>query len=485
MKIGNQAVILTISRLANYGLMLLSPLVLVRLMPVTDFGQYREFILYGGILYSLASFQINESLLYFVPAHPQSPWRVVRTTLKMSAVSSLIVVSLLIVLDLGTGGSLVGPYLLPLSLYVLLLVNVDFWEFFFVAARRPKSVMIYTATRLASRMLASILAAAVFQTVNAIIWSLVAVEAIRFVLSVIWWRRLDRSAEEPEIPDALRAQVRFCAPTGLTSLLSIARRNLITVAVAKLMGPVSLAYFAIGKYAEPVVITVRNSLTTVILPEMVRRQDRQPDASLALWKKATVVNAIILFPVVVLAIRYAHPLVVAAFGEAYVPAAVLVQLHMLVVIRECFDFSPLLRSSGKTMGLVHAAVAGLAAGAIALYFMMPKWGLPGAMGAFVIASWVEAIVLAIDSCRVHKLSMRKLVPWWSMTRTALAALLAGTVIIDSFWTNTLGIAGVLLASVVYLILFVGLIMLLRVPEAFVLLSWVRKTGFPVAEQRGH
>jgi O-antigen/teichoic acid export membrane protein len=485
MKIGNQAVILTVSRLANYGLMLLSPLVLVRLMPVTDFGQYREFILYGGILYSLASFQINESLLYFVPAHPQSPWRVVRTTLKLSAASSFIVVAALLALDLGTGGALVGHYLLPLSLYTLLLVNVDFWEFFFVATRRTKAVMIYTAVRLASRMIASIIAAAVFETVDAIVWSLVAVEAARFIICFIWWRRLDRSAEEPEIAEALRAQVRFCTPTGLTSLLSIARRNLITVAVAKLMGPVSLAYFAIGKYAEPVVITVRNSLSTVILPEMVRRQNRQPEESLALWKKATVVNAIVLFPVVVLAIRYAHPLVVAAFGEAYAPAAILVQLHMLVVIRECFDFSPLLRSSGRTMGLVHAAVAALVAGAIALYFMMPAWGLAGAMGAFVIASWVEAIVLAIDSCRLHKLSLRKLIPWWSMTRTALAAAVAGIAIIDPFWTNTLGLAGLVLASVVYLMLFVGLVMLMRVPEAFVLLSWIRKTGFPVAEQRGH
>jgi len=485
MKIGNQALILTISRLANYSLMLLSPLVLVRLMPVADFGQYREFVLYGGILYSIASFQINESLLYFVPAHPNSPWRVVRTTVKLSAVSSLLVVAGLVALDLGTGGSLVGPYLLPLALYVPLMVNVDFWEFFFVSRRQPKMVIVYTALRLASRMLASITAAAVFQTVEAIIWSLVAMEALRFVLSTIWWRRLDRSAEEPEIPDALRAQVRFCTPTGLTSLLAIARRNLITVAVAKLMGPISLTYFTIGKYAEPVVITVRNSLTTVILPEMVRRQDRAPDASLALWKKATVVNAIILFPFVAIAIRYADPLVELAFGRPYLPAALLLQLHMIVVIRECFDFSPLLRSSGKTMGLVHAAVAGLVAGAIALYFMMPAWGLPGAMGAFVIASWVEAVMLAIDSCRVHKLSVRNLLPWWSLTRTALAAALASLTILDNFWTHTFGLVGILLAAVVYMIAFVGLILLMRVPEAFVLLSWVRKTGFRVAEQRGH
>jgi O-antigen/teichoic acid export membrane protein len=55
-EIGNRAAILTLSRLANYGLMLVSPIVLVRLLSVADFGRYREFLLYASILQSFAVF---------------------------------------------------------------------------------------------------------------------------------------------------------------------------------------------------------------------------------------------------------------------------------------------------------------------------------------------------------------------------------------------------------------------------------------------
>jgi O-antigen/teichoic acid export membrane protein len=486
MKIGSQAVILTLSRLANYGLMLVSPLILVRLMPVETFGQYREFILYAALLYGLAGFSICEGLLYFVPSHPLSPWRLVRQAVILTAGSSGIVVVALIALDLAFGGAVVGAYLVPLALYTLFLVNVDFWEFFFVATRRPAHVLIYTSARLAARVIASILAAALIGTVEAVIWSLVVVEAIRFVGSVVVWRMLDRSAEEPPVPGLLRAQFRFSAPTGLTMLIALVRRNLSTVAVARLLGPVPLAQFAIGKYGEPIVTSLRNSLTAVILPEMVRRNDGNSAESLALWKRATVVNAIILFPVVALVLRFAEPLVTVAFGEAYLPAAFLMQIYMLVVIRECFDFSPLLRSAGRTSGLVYAGVVGLVAGVIALWVLLPRAGLAGAMEAFVIASYVEAGCLAVVACKVRKVSLGALMPWWSIARTALAALAAGGIVMHSFWISTFGIAGVVLASLCYLIFFVALTVVLRVPEAWLLLDWVRKLGFfSRAELRGH
>ena len=485
MRIGNQAAILTLSRLANYGLMLLSPLILVRLMPIADFGRYREFLLYAALLYGVAGFSIYEGLLYLIPSHPQSPWRMVRQSILLTACSSTIVVALLIVLEFLTGHALVGHYLLPLSLYLLFLTNVDFWEFFLIATRRPAMVLVYTAVRLTARMAVSVIVAAVVGDVDAIVWSLVAVEAVRLVVSVIVWRVKDKSASEPVVPLAWRAQLRFCLPTGTTLLLALARRNLSTIAVAKLLGPVSLAQFAIGKYGEPVVTTVRNSLTAVILPEMVRRQERQPQSSLALWKKATVINAIMLFPVAVLVARYADPLIDVAFGAAYHPAALVMQLYMLVVIRECFDFSPLVRSAGKTSGLIYASLLGLLSGAVALWFLIPAAGIAGAMGAFVIASWVEAVCLAVVACRLSKVSVAELVPWSGIGRIALAATVSCVVLVDSFWTRAFGPLGVVLGSACYLALFAGLLALLRVAEAFVLFDWVRRSsGFARAELRG-
>src|SRR5215831_14762754 len=150
-RLSHQAAILSIARVANFGLMIISPLVLVRFLTVTDFGRYREFLLYVSVVGSIASFAISESLLYFIPLHPRSTWRIVGETTVLTAIISSGVVVVFAAVDLLIPGGLVGPYLVPVALYVLLFVNVDCWETFWIATGRPTAVFAYTAGRLAVR----------------------------------------------------------------------------------------------------------------------------------------------------------------------------------------------------------------------------------------------------------------------------------------------------------------------------------------------
>ena len=71
--LGGRVAVLTLSRLASYGLMLIGPIIVARLLTVHDFGRYREFLLYGSLLQACAAFSFRDSLLYFIPTHPQNP----------------------------------------------------------------------------------------------------------------------------------------------------------------------------------------------------------------------------------------------------------------------------------------------------------------------------------------------------------------------------------------------------------------------------
>ena len=109
-------------------------------------------------------------------------------------------------------GGLVGPYLLPVALYVLFYVNLDWWENFWVATRRPIPVFVYTAGRLIARMVLVVSVAVVTHSVAAIIGSLVVLEAVRFSGALIAWRAADRSRFEApienfrrEVPELVRA----------------------------------------------------------------------------------------------------------------------------------------------------------------------------------------------------------------------------------------------------------------------------------------
>jgi O-antigen/teichoic acid export membrane protein len=473
--LGNRTAILTLSRIANYGLMLISPVFLVRLLSVADFGRYREFLLYGALLQAFAQFSINDSLLYCVPSNPQSPWRVARQTAVLTFCSSSLVALVLIVLDTATGGAIVHGYLWPLVAYVLVSVNLDFWEHFWLANNRVQAVFAYSGARLAVRVLVVVVSAAVTHDFHIVIWALVVLEAVRFLAAAVYFLVSDRSRSEPPLHEPWRDQLRYCLPSGAASLLASLNRNVSNVIVARLLGAVALAQYAIGRFGEPVVTTVRNSISATILPEMVRKdRGASEGTALELWQKATVINTIMLFPVIVLVTRYAEPLVTMLFGASYTTAALIMQIYMLVVVRECFDFAPALRAVNRTRALVESNVAGLLTCAAAMFVLIPLSGLPGAMVAFVIACYVDATWLAWRMVSAYKIGLKQLVPWRSIAKIALAAAMAGVLIVSSVWTDVFGRAGIAIAGVVYLAAFALLLQMMRIPEAMVLQAWGKR-----------
>ncbi len=483
--LGNRTAILTLSRMASFGLMLISPIFLVRLLTVADFGRYREFLLYGAILQAFAQFSINDSLLYCVPANPRSPWRLARQTALLTLCSSTLVVVVLTVLDGASGAALVHGYVVPLVFYTLFSVNLDFWEHFWLARGRVPPVFFYSAGRLTARVVIVVVTAAVTHDFRAVIWALVALEGARLLIAAIAMVVFDRSRGEPPLEEPWRDQLRFCIPSGTASLLAMLNRNISNVIVARLLGTVALAQYAIGRFGEPVVTTVRNSISAVILPEMVRKDRSDPGgaAALTLWRKATVVNAIMLFPVVVLVARYAQFLVTLIFGTSYVRAAVIMQLYMLVVIRECFDFAPALRAVNRTRPLVESNIAGLLACSASMLVLIPVDGLAGAMIAFVIGSYVDVLWLGWRTLRAYGVDIRYLIPWTSIVKTALAAAMASVLIVGSVWTDFFGRGGIVLAGVAYLAAFALLLQLMRIPEATVLQAWGKRLLLPHTHAR--
>ena len=453
--------------------MLISPVILVRLLTVAQFGYYREFLLYVSLLQTVAVFSINDSLLYCIPAHPASRWRTVRQTALLIAASSLISVGIVAVLDRATAGHILGPLLAPVCVYTLLVANLDFWDFYWVATDRPGMILVYTSCRLGARVTVAIVSAALTHDVQVIMWALITLEGVRVAGTLVVIMVVDRSAAEPPLPEPWREQLRYCIPSGAASVLSTLNGNLGGVVVAKALGAVALAHYTIAKFGEPVVVTLRNSVSSVVLPEMVRRDRGSRADALALWQRANAINTIMLFPVVAIVERFALPLVETVFGRAYAPAALILQIYMLFVVRECFDFAPAMRAINRTRPLVGSNIASIIACAVLLALLVPAGGVAGAMVAVVAAAFVDAVWLGRAMMRHYGVGLGELIPWASTGKVAAAALMAAVVLVPA-WQQMLGTGGMVLGSLTYLAAFALLLLGLRVPEAFVLLAWARR-----------
>jgi O-antigen/teichoic acid export membrane protein len=463
--LAHQAAVLSVSRIANYGLMIISPSILVRFLTVMDFGRYREFLLYASLLQTAAAFAIGESLLYFIPLHPASPWRVVRETTILTAVVSSCVVGAFVAVDLLVPGGLVGPYLVPVGLYVLLFVNVDCWENLWLATRRPIPVFVYTAARLIARMLVVVCVAIVTNDVTAIIWSLIVLEALRFLGSLIAWKRADRSHFEPQIEGMSHQQLRFCMPFGLATVLSMISRNLGNVVIAKYLGVAALAQLTIGTYGDPIILALRNSISTVVLPELVRLGGRSRDDALRLWHRTVVINCVLLFPAAAIVTWYAQPLVVKAFGASYRPAIPVLQWYALVIVCACFDFSPLLRAINKTRSFLTAGVVAMLANGLTLVVLLPVMGVVGAAVGLAVSNLISTVYLGFSVSRLYGSGVRRLLPWTAVAKVGACAAGSAVSAFGITFESRATLLGAACGSVLFGAVFVALLKATGLEEA--------------------
>jgi O-antigen/teichoic acid export membrane protein len=451
---------------------MISPLILARLLTVADFGRYREFLLYVMVLTGIAAFGVNGSLLRFVPRDPVSGWRFVNQSIVLTLIGSTLVGAMTLVLNTMFGGALLGQYALPAVIYMWLFVNFDFWEALWLAERRPFSMWAYTTGRLLARITVVTVAAALARDVSAIIWSLIVLETIRVLLAIHGWYGRNRVAPKGGT-GSWAEQLRYCVPFGFALILGTLNKSLGGLFIAKMLGPVALAHYAIGAYVQPAVTVLRNSLSDVLLGEMAARHRDDKAGVLALWRRSTVVAFILLISSGVLLARFADTIVTTLFSADYRPAVPVFQLYVLALLRESFDFSVALRTIDKTAPMLRSNLVALVLNAGLMLLMVPRWGLIGAVGSFVIARLVEGAYLGYQTLRAYQIGLRDLADWTDLFKSIAAAAIAAIVLYGTFWTDSLGLAGVVVASTLYWLVFVLLLRLAGVREVVMFLRQAR------------
>jgi len=469
----------------NQGLVVISPILLVRLLTVEEFGRYREFLLYAGLLSTVCAFGINNSLLYFIPSRPHSVRQMVRQALAMTLGTSTLVIGIALLADFFANGAILGGVALPVAIYVLLFVNLDFWEFYWLALKRPLPVFAYTTGRLVARIFVVVVAASIWRDVMPIIWSLIGLEAVRILGSFIAWQSSARDLERTEPPEIIptgggkacwREQFYYCLPIGLALILVTLNKSLGNLFVTKTLGVVALAHYAIGTHIQPVIGVLRNSVSDAVLPELAAlKTAKAGDGALALWRRSTVVSMILLTAAGVILFEFAHTFVVTLFSPSYEPAVLIFQIYLLVLVREVFDFGVALRAANRTAPIVTSSLFAILLNLLLLITVLPVWGLPAAALAFVISRWTEGLVLSRSTMNAYEIGLKDLARWSDLGKVALAALLASAVFYGSFWLDQFGLLGVPLGALVFMMLFVALLLALRIPEATAMLGRLRKT----------
>jgi O-antigen/teichoic acid export membrane protein len=425
--------ILAFARVTNFALLFLSPILLVRILDPTTFGQYREFLAWSMIAASVAAFSISTNLLYFVPLHPESTRRYVSHTNWLTLFMSLLACAVIWLFGEPIRASISFDFLLPMALFVLLYVNVNFLDFYWIATKQPQYVFYYSTIRTIVRLGAVIGTAWVTRSIEAILVALLAVELLR-VIVVLVISRMTRLLSFGFDRSVMAEQLRFILPLGLGTSLSHVHQYVGQIVIASQLGVVALAVYAVASYNVPIIRIVRGAVSDAIFPDMVRQAASEQPDRLRLWKRGNIAYSFLILPAFLVLFWYADVLIPLVFTEQYTEAVPIFRILLLIMPLEALELNSPLRAIKRTPDMLAGNVLLLATNllCIVIFFRwLPEFAIFGPAVGMVAGYVVQLAFLAWRILRWYEIGFRDLMKWrsqaviWLCTFGSGLLLLAG------------------------------------------------------------
>jgi O-antigen/teichoic acid export membrane protein len=415
-------VVLSCARLLNQALGLLSPLLLVRLLDIVEYGRYRQFMATAMLLTSLGGFALSANLNYLIARTPErAATDITKTSVLMLGVAFISALLIVLFRQWIVPPEISTSWLL-LAVYVFLFLNLEVLVSYWLAHGRSVEVMVYTMVVTVWRIATLLAAAMYFDDVEMIFLTIVVAEAAKNLGIYLWLRAKHLLVFRWE-HDVFREQIRLVAPLGVGSILNKAN-DFGKVVVGMQLGPVPLALYTTAAYQVPLVSIVQQSLSDVIFPDMVKRARNDPLEGLKLWRRAQTLVFAVICPAWLLLTYFAEPVIRVAFTDAYVAATPFFQVFLLLMVRHCFQFSTALRSVEDNASFAKSNAIALGINAAFIVALMPHIGLWGPTLGMVVGQVWTGFYLARKVMQRYNVRLAEIGEWQKLGLAFAASLVA-------------------------------------------------------------
>jgi O-antigen/teichoic acid export membrane protein len=445
-----RTLVLSFSRFANQAIVLLSPMLLVRILSVGEYGMYREFLLYAGLIAPVVTLGIRQSLIYFIPKHPELErvW-ITQTILYTLAAGNIAIVAIYL------GGDLIRSntsfdFVTELQLYILFFVNLAYLESYWLGKKRTDYVLYFSAARLIIRLIVVVSIAYVTRDTRAVIIGLIVLECIKCFLILAY--TISRRLFSSQITwSNLGLQMSYFLPLGLGGVVELFNGRAGMLFTSSTLGAEALAYYTIGALAVQVVNLLRGAIADVVFPEIVELRRAVPKDSLPLWKRATVWYCVLLFPTAIVFSYYADAVVTVLFTAEYAAAIPIFALYALMLYLFCFDFHLPLRVQNANRYFLTGNIIALAVNVVLLYPLYLAFGLLGPVAALLASRLVFTVYLGYRTVKLYQVGWGELVRWPDVGKVLVAAVVCLPLLVIGRYL----VPDLLLRSIVFGSLYVG------------------------------
>jgi O-antigen/teichoic acid export membrane protein len=412
---------------------IISLVALTHLLSRAEVGAYQQLLLIYAIASPLLIAGVPAALLYYMPRvdslHEKHAW--VGDAYGTLAALGLVAALGTVLLRHEIAAALSNPGLADaLELYAPFI----FFSFVnavapsaLIASGRARTSAVLSAVNAGVWLLAVVLTAAAWGTVEGIAASISVVAGIMALVSLVVVVRAV-GVRPPSNPFAQRGRklVAYGIPLALTGALSMLGFQLDRLVVAHNFSPQRFAIYAVGAIEVPIAILIRQSMNAVLVPALSAQHAAGNLPAMAeLWRGSMRKAGLVMLPMMVLLLVMAPELMRVAFGEKYEQSANIFRIYLALIPVGLASWGLLPMTAGRPGTNVGGAIAMLVVnGGLAIALVGPL-GIYGPAIATPVALLATAAYFVWVIHRLLGFSPRELIPARALAATtAVGALCA-------------------------------------------------------------
>ena len=428
-----QAFWLTASKLIAAALSVCLPVLLVRLMPQTEYGVLKEALLFVSTAASVAMFGVGMSAFYFMPRYPERGGQVALNILVYNFIAGwipfLIIVFYPQMLRSLFRTDALAPMAALLGVLVLLSLSAGLVQQIPTALQDVRYSTIFIIGTQMARAIMLAAAALLFRTVESIIWAALLNQLLGIAL-LYWyldgkfprfWAHFDWQF--------FKEQLAYALPYGAFGMLWVIQKDLDNYFVSASLGPRDYAIYSVGWIEVPLLTLAVESVASVMIVRVsaLEKEDRKADIR---YVTAAATNrlAAIQFPLFAMLFVAGHDLIVLLYTKAYEQSVNIFLVSIVLLLLGVFLLDPIIRAYKNLRNfLLWVRIGIFIALFCALGPVIHHFGMMGAAVTAVVAQVFERVIIAWGAARVVEAKVADVRLYADLLKVTVITVLAGSV----------------------------------------------------------
>ena len=426
-----QAFWLTASKFVAAALNIALPVLLVRVMPQTEYGILKQAFLFISTATTVATFGVGTSAYYFMPRHPERGGQIALNILAYNFVVGWIPLIAVALYPQALRFLFRSDALVPLAWLLGFLVLVTLtsslvqqipvamqdvrYSTIFIVGTQIVRVILFAAAAVWFRSVKSLLIAALLNqllSIAVLFWYLDE-RFPRFWMHFNW--------------QFFKEQLAYALPYGAVGMLWVIQKDLDNYFVSHSLGPKDFAIYAVGWVDVPLLTLALESVVSVMIVRIssLQKEDRKADIRY-ITAAATNQLAALQFPLFAMLFVAGHDLIVLLYTRTYEASTNIFLVSLILLLLGVFLLDPIIRAYKELRNfLLGVRILIFIALFCTLGPAIRHFGMIGAAVSTVTWQVIERILIAWAAVRVVDASARDIRLYNDLFKVTGVTLAAG------------------------------------------------------------